>query len=219
MSPLAPTARFGIEAPARAAAAAPHQHALAGALARLASDRHRYAHVRVRIADVGTLELDFNEQSFRYDFDRNQLPRCMHSQRYVLTAILAHHHTPAGDTHRVGRLCDLFWIAGLASATDLPVPPDTPLKLVQWPNFPQLPHKIEHIQLCGMLSAQPMSLREIEEHSAFDSQRVRSFVHAAMVAGFLERCSETEALFAPAPRALPKRGLLSRLLDRLGLLN
>lgn len=194
---------------------APRQLSLARTLARLGREHHHHD-LRVRIADCGVLELYFEQRRFHVDFPLADLPRALNARRYVLTAIGAHAAAPeAGAGER--SIADLFWIAAQQLKDEtLPLAGDVPLKLAQWPNFPRLPHRVEHIQLCGMLAGHPMSAREMQEHSALPPASIAQFLNAALAAGYVERCSDDESLFAPKPVPMARGGLLQRLLNRIG---
>lgn len=188
---------------------------LARTLARLGREHHRH-NLRVRIADFGLLELHFDQCSYRTDFPVAELPRALSARRYVVTAIGTHVDTPAPHCSE-NPLTDLFWIAAQQLKDEaLALPEDAPLKLAQWPNFPRLPHRVEHIQLCGMLSGHPMSLREMRAHSALSPASIATFLNAALAAGYVQRCSDDEALFAPKVVPMARGGLLQRLLNRIG---
>jgi hypothetical protein len=190
------------------------RRSLASTIARLVFAPH-YRRIRARVADVGTMSICFNERRYHIDFSRTQLVRALRERRYVITAL------PSDDAHQFsadGPLVDLLWTVGLAPCVDFELTDDAPLRLLQWPNFPRLPHELEHVQLCGLMGGRVMSMRELVSESTLAAERVKAFLVACILCGYVQLNAEQaqmHELLAPA-RSMATGGLLERLLKRLG---
>ena len=187
---------------------------LASTIARLVSEPH-YRRIRARISDFGTLSIGFNERTYEVDFPRVQLAKALRERRYVLTAV------PTDDDHPntvVGPLNELLWTVGLSPCVDFQIDETAPLRLQQWPNFPRLPHTLEHLQLCGLLGGRVITMQELVRESERPADRVKTFLTACFLCGYVQLNAEApqmHELLAPS-RSISRGGFLDRLLKRLG---
>lgn len=191
---------------------------LAAALARMSDNRHEQK-LRVRIVGFGTLYLCAPQRRYAIDFPAERLSHALEQHRYVLTAM-------SGDGDAAGAagwrpLDDVLWRIGLQT----PWEPagnsgESRWRLRRWPDFSQLPHRPEHLQLCAVLAARPATLRELATTAALPSAEVAHFLHACELCGLIEAArdeSPPPPAVAAAPPAAGLGGLFGRLRKRFGL--
>ena len=190
---------------------------LASTLARLVSESH-YKRLRVRVADFGVIWLSFADQRYQIDFPKENIAAALRARRYVLTAVSEKGLTDGSSVTAEGPLSELLWTVGLSPCVEFPVASDAHLRLQQWPNFPKLPHAVEHLQLCGLLNGRASTFDELVNESGFARDAVKTFVTAAVLNGSIRASAHAPTLTenaAPA-RSMIRGGFFERLRQRLG---
>lgn len=118
-------------------------------------------------------------------------------------------------------LIGLQWLVGdmIGPMGLLPwIPPDMPLRLRTWPNFPALPHDARHRRIAAVLAKSVNSLHELAELSGMDIDTVRGFVNASSLCGYLASGVVSRAPVAKRPAVSSTRAsLFSRLRSALGI--
>jgi hypothetical protein len=210
-----------LKQPANVAPIAPKTGAdgssLASTIARLMSESH-YKRLRVRIADFGVLSMCFADRRFQIDFPKAKLSQALRARRYVLTAVSEKGLSDGLNATVDGPLSELLWFAGLSPCVEFPIAHDAHLRLKQWPNFPTLPHAVEHLQLCGLLNGRAMTFDELVSESGISRDAVRVFITAAVLSGGVVANADAPTLAenaAPA-RTMIRGGFFERLRKRLG---
>jgi hypothetical protein len=190
---------------------------LASTIGRLVSESH-YKRLRVRVADFGVLWLSFADQRYQIDFPKERLVAALRARRYVLTAVSEKGLTDGLSVSAEGPLSELLWIVGLSPCVEFAVADDAHLRLNQWPNFPKLPHAVEHLQLCGLMNGRATTFNELVAESGVSRDAVKTFVTAAVLCGSVHAGSQAPTLAenaAPA-RSMIRGGFFERLRQRLG---
>ena len=190
---------------------------LASTIARLISESH-YKRLRVRIADFGVLWLCFAERRYQIDFPKAQLSSALRARRYVLTAVSEKGLTDGLVTAAEGSLNDLLWLVGLSPCVEFSIAADSHLRLQRWPNFPKLPHTVEHLQLCGLLNGRAMTFDELVSESGMPGDTVKIFLTAASLCGNVLASSHAPTIVENAAhaRVVVHGGFFERLRKRFG---
>lgn len=126
----------------------------------------------------------------------------------------------------VSSLDSALWMAGIMWRPNIPIGGcdlDTPVRLKAWPNFTRNNFFSEHLKLSAALAVRPISLMKLHNMTDIALEEIICFYNAAYTIGLIDTNNETprqsENSVAPSPpikKDTKRRGLLTRLADRLG---
>lgn len=91
---------------------------------------------------------------------------------------------------------------------------DTPVQLIAWPNFSRLEFEPEHMRLTSMMTARPISLREIHEKIKFPLEIICNFYNAATAINLVSIKPVTNKVVKTVAEP-QKRSLLTKIATRL----
>lgn len=116
----------------------------------------------------------------------------------------------------------LRWKVGLASTHRLVIGPGprSRLRLLQWPDFGQLPHRSDHVRMTAHLARQPLAPTELADRTGCPTADAIGLANALLMQGCVQVTVDSAPASAPdSTRPVPARppGLLTRIRARLGL--
>lgn len=91
---------------------------------------------------------------------------------------------------------------------------DTPVQLIAWPNFSRLEFEPEHMRLTSMMTARPISLREIHEKTKFPMEVICNFYNAVAAINLISIKPVTNKV-VKAVAEPQKRSLFTKIATRL----
>ncbi len=162
----------------------------------------------------GAVLIDFSTRRYRADLIRSPLAQVLGSERFTVT--------PSEAMLSVAEsrpLNHLLWSAGLESRSTPALQKQSTLRLRRWPEFPRLPHLVEHVQLCGLMNGREMTIAELADESELAPTMITAFARACLLCGYAQIVPKSNVqLFSSAVAArFARGGLLDRLRKRLGL--
>lgn len=142
--------------------------------------------IKAVVARHEPMWIDLRQRIFAAPFQLAELPES--GTGIDLEMIAAADDAPSPVAAPGSSLDKLLWHIGLRAAGSRPAPwvdPAARYRLKYWPNFAELPHSINHMNIAARFGSEALTAKEVSEKCRVDMAVVVSSINAMMLMGLL----------------------------------
>ena len=142
--------------------------------------------IKALVGSHDPMWIDLRQRVFAAPFQLTEMPET--GSGIELELIAASDDAPSPVAAPGTNLEKLLWHIGLRAAGARPAPwvdPTARYRLKYWPNFAELPHSINHMNIAARLGSEALTAKEVSEKCRVDMGVVTSSINAMMLMGLL----------------------------------